>query len=89
MHTAVNPATNEEIARVQWGNGDDYERCLENMQEAKRDWVGRPLLHPTHPCFGPRTGKGRAVVAGRAALLSSELHASCSMDVCIYRYIYI
>jgi len=27
---------------VQWGNTDDYERCLENMDEARADWARTP-----------------------------------------------
>ncbi len=33
VHTAMNPATGEALARVKFGNSDDYESCLQNMQE--------------------------------------------------------
>ena len=58
MHTAVNPSTNEPIARVQWGNTDDYERCLENMEEASllyTPWAASPR-RCLAPACRPRYG---------------------------------
>lgn len=42
VHTAINPATGEAIARVKFGNADDYETCLQNMLEAKEMWKLTP-----------------------------------------------
>lgn len=41
-HTAINPATGEAIARVKFGNAEDYETCLTNMLEAKEVWKLTP-----------------------------------------------
>jgi aldehyde dehydrogenase family 7 member A1 len=42
IHTAINPATGEPIARVKFGNADDYESCLKNMTEAMETWKCTP-----------------------------------------------
>lgn len=42
MHTAVNPATGEKLARVKFGNEGDYEECLKNMEEAQEAWMLTP-----------------------------------------------
>ena len=42
MHTAMNPATGEAIARVKFGSAEDYESCLTNMTECKDMWKSLP-----------------------------------------------
>eukprot|EP00602_Paraphysomonas_sp_CaronLab_P004814 CAMPEP_0185023740 /NCGR_PEP_ID=MMETSP1103-20130426/6374_1 /TAXON_ID=36769 /ORGANISM="Paraphysomonas bandaiensis, Strain Caron Lab Isolate" /LENGTH=542 /DNA_ID=CAMNT_0027556479 /DNA_START=41 /DNA_END=1669 /DNA_ORIENTATION=+ len=41
-HTSINPATGEPIAKVRFGNADDYESCLKNMTEAMEMWKLTP-----------------------------------------------
>mmetsp|Transcript_32048 Transcript_32048/g.37663 ORF Transcript_32048/g.37663 Transcript_32048/m.37663 type:complete len:532 (+) Transcript_32048:53-1648(+) len=40
--TSYNPTTKEPIARIQFGNNDDYNRCLENMKSVERKWQRTP-----------------------------------------------
>jgi acyl-CoA reductase-like NAD-dependent aldehyde dehydrogenase len=42
MHTAMNPATGEPIARVKFGSTEDYETCLTNMTESLNMWKSLP-----------------------------------------------
>jgi hypothetical protein len=39
-YTAKNPSTGESLARIKFGNGDDYETCLANMEEVNFFPVG-------------------------------------------------
>ena len=41
-HTAMNPATGEKIARVKFGDVNDYEECIKNMHEAELLWMHTP-----------------------------------------------
>jgi len=42
VHTAINPTTNEPIARVRYGNTEDYDRCVANMNAVKKQWACTP-----------------------------------------------
>jgi len=42
MHTAMNPATGEKLARVKFGNVADYESCIANMHAAEEKWMLTP-----------------------------------------------
>jgi aldehyde dehydrogenase family 7 member A1 len=42
VHTAVNPSTGEPIAKVVFGDANDYERCLQNMEAIKNKWQRTP-----------------------------------------------
>ena len=42
IHTSINPSTGEEIAKVRFGNSNDYESCLKNMTEALEQWKLTP-----------------------------------------------
>lgn len=41
-HTSMNPSTGEPIATIKFGNADDYEDCISNMQEAEDAWMCTP-----------------------------------------------
>ena len=41
-HSAMNPATGEVIAKVKFGNTEDYESCIKNMHEAEAEWMSTP-----------------------------------------------
>ena len=41
-HTAKNPATGESVASVKFGDVNDYETCLANMEEAEESWMMTP-----------------------------------------------
>lgn len=40
--TSVNPSNGEEIGTIQTGTVEDYEKCIEKMDEAKVVWQGLP-----------------------------------------------
>mmetsp|Transcript_6981 Transcript_6981/g.7982 ORF Transcript_6981/g.7982 Transcript_6981/m.7982 type:complete len:550 (+) Transcript_6981:151-1800(+) len=42
VRASINPSTGKPIGYVQFGNADDYERCIYNVHAAKREWSSVP-----------------------------------------------
>lgn len=38
VYTSINPSDNKPIANIIFGNENDYELCLQNMEEIQREW---------------------------------------------------
>lgn len=38
-YTAVNPHDNEPIAKIKMGSSEDYESCIEAMEQEKERWM--------------------------------------------------
>lgn len=41
-HTAMNPTTNEAIAKVRMASVDEYNRAIDNMEAARKAWAAFP-----------------------------------------------
>jgi len=42
VYTCVNPSTGNPLGYVQFGNKNDYERCISNIYKAKKEWASTP-----------------------------------------------